>query len=456
VDRAALLSLSRDDLIALILAQHAQLEAQAGQISGLTARIAELEAKLAAPTKTPDNSSLPPSKGQKPNLPDRPKKPRGGRPGVARALAEHPDRIIEATLTTCPHCAHAFGPADLPDIHAYDHIDLPPLRPIVTRINRHRGVCPCCQKRVAAPSPEGFDPGSPFGPGLSALIIHLHVTQAISFQRLVWLMAEVFGVTISEGAIANILARAQAPLVAAAEPLAQAVRTSQVVGSDETSARVGGKTWWQWVLLSSTAIYHVIADTRAAGVVTDFLNGTQPEVWVADRYAGQLGHGAVRQMCLAHLLRDANYAIEEGCNGFALEFKWLLLRAISIGRRRPSLKDSTLHQYHADLQRRLDRLLSHQPDKPASRRLFKAMRRDRGDLFRFVTRRDVPYTNNACERALRPSVIFRKVTGCFRSKWGAEVYAAAASVIATGRLHGLTALQAVSNALAGKPILIPP
>ena len=44
------------------------------------------------------------------------------------------------------------------------------------------------------------------------------------------------------------------------------------------------------------------------------------------------GHGAVRQMCLAHLLRDANYAIEEGCNGFALEFKWLLLRAISIGR----------------------------------------------------------------------------------------------------------------------------
>jgi transposase len=68
----------------------------------------------------------------------------------------------------------------------------------------------------------------------------------------------------------------------------------------------------------------------------------------------------------------------------------------------------------------------------------------------------VPYTNNACERALRPSVIFRKVTGCFRSKWGAQVYAAAASVVATGRLHGLTALQAISNALAGKPVLLPP
>ena len=240
MNRAALLSLSRDDLIALILAQHAQIKAQAQQISSLTARIAELEAKLAAPDKTPGNSSIPPSKGQKSNLPDRPKKPRSGRPGVARALAEHPDRIIEATLAACPHCAHALGPADLPEIHAYDHIDLPPLRPIVTRVNRHRGICPCCQERVAAPAPEGFEAGSPFGPGLSALIIHLHVTQAIGFQRLARLMVEVFGVTISEGAIANILARAQAPLVVAAQPLAQAVRTSPVVGSDETSARVAG------------------------------------------------------------------------------------------------------------------------------------------------------------------------------------------------------------------------
>jgi transposase len=173
--------------------------------------------------------------------------------------------------------------------------------------------------------------------------------------------------------------------------------------------------------------------------VIDFLNGAQLEVWVADRYVGQLGHGAVRQMCLAYLLRDANYAIDEGCNGFALDFKWPLLRVISIGRRRPGLKECTLPQYHADRERRLDRLLNRrQPGTPASRRLFRAMRHDRADLFRFVTRRHVPLTNNACERTLRPSLIFRKVTGCFRSKWGAEVYPAAASVIATGCLCGLT------------------
>ena len=177
MNQTGLLALSRDDLIALILAQHAQIEAQAQQISALTARVAELEAKLTSPPKTPDNSSLPPSKGQKPNLPDPTKKsPRPSRPGVARALSEHPDRTIEATLVTCPHCDHALGPADQPEIHAYDHIDLPPIRPLVTRINRHSGVCPCCRKHVAAPAPEGLEAGSPFGPGLCALILHLHLS----------------------------------------------------------------------------------------------------------------------------------------------------------------------------------------------------------------------------------------------------------------------------------------
>ena len=88
------------------------------QIGALKARLAELEARLNTPPKTPGNSSTPPSKGQKLNRPERPKKPRRGRPGVTRALAAHADSIIEATLDACPHCEHALGPADQPDIHA--------------------------------------------------------------------------------------------------------------------------------------------------------------------------------------------------------------------------------------------------------------------------------------------------------------------------------------------------
>jgi transposase len=450
MNRDALARLSKDELIALLLAQTAQIEA-------LTKRVAELEAKLGRPPKTPDNSSLPPSQGHKPNRAERrAATKRKGHPGVFRALADKPDRIVEARAEACPHCSHALDAADQPGFHAYDHIDLPPIRPVVTRVHRHRGTCPCCRRTFSAPAPAGLAPGlapgSPFGPGLAALVLHLHVTQAIGFERLAQVMDEVFGITISEGAIANMLARAEGPLARAAEQIAEEVRHAKVVASDETSARVEGKNWWQWVLLSSTAIYHVIAETRAAKVVTGFLKGARPEIWVADRYAGQAGHGKERQICLAHLMRDAQFAIDEGDTAFAPGFKKLLQRACAIGRRRDGLQDSTLAQYRADLDRRLTRLLAATPTAAAGRKLARAIRRCRSDLFRFVTRRDVPATNNGCERALRPSVVFRKVTGSFRSLWGPRLYAAAASVIATGRLRSRSALQAIRDALAGVPV----
>ena len=103
----------------LVLAQQAQIDRLMAEVTRLSARVRELEAKLNVPPKTPDNSSLPPSKGQKPDLPKERKKRRYSHPGVARALAENPDRIIDARLTACPHCAHALGAADQSDIHAY-------------------------------------------------------------------------------------------------------------------------------------------------------------------------------------------------------------------------------------------------------------------------------------------------------------------------------------------------
>ena len=441
MNRGALESLSKDALIALVLAQ-------AEQNQALAKRVAELEAKLGQPAKTPSNSSTPPSKGEKAKRPEKPKKRRKGRPGVTRQLEENPDKVIEAVAETCPHCGHGLSPEDQPDIHPYDHVELPPIKPETTRVNRHRGTCPCCRQGFSAPVPPGLEPGSPFGPNLQALIIYLHITHAIGFERLVRLMDELFGVRISEGAIANMLRRAAEPLATAADEIADTVRQAKVVASDETSARVAGKTWWQWVLLCTTAIYHVIADSRAADVITGVLDGAQPEIWVADRYGGQAGHGRERQICLAHLLRDAQYAIDDGDTDFAPGFKSLLLQAMAIGKRRDTLQDATLKRYRADLEKRLDRLLAKRPANTAAKKLWKAMCRDRADLFRFMSRRDVPYTNNGCERALRPSVIFRKVTGCFRSAWGAKAYADAQSVIATGRLRGKTALQAIRDTIA--------
>ena len=116
-----LASLSKADLIALVLGQ-------AAQIAELTRRVGELEAKLGQPPKTPDNSSVPPSQGRKPNRAERRAgKKRKGRPGVFRALAANPDRIVETLAERCPHCEHALSAADQTGFHAYDHIELPPI-----------------------------------------------------------------------------------------------------------------------------------------------------------------------------------------------------------------------------------------------------------------------------------------------------------------------------------------
>ena len=448
----ALDSLDKDALIALVLAQVEQIRLLTEQNAALSTRVAALETRLKIPPKTPGNSSLPPSKGQKSDRPEKVKKRRKGRPGTARALDPNPDHISDIFAEACTRCETQVTPADQPDVHSYDHIDLLVIKPVTTRINLHSGDCPCCGERVAAAPPADRPVGSPFGPGIVALVIYLHVCQMVSFNRLVEMLKGLFGLTISEGAIANMLARSAAPFAVVGKRIEAEVRAAPVVACDETSARVQGVTCWQWVFGTATAVFHRIAASRGAAVVTAFLEGAQPEVWVSDRLGSQMGHAKAHQVCLSHLLRDAQFAIDAGDKVFAPGFKFLLKRACAIGRRRADLTDATLKTYQRDLERRRDRLLALEPDSVAGRKLQRGVAKVQDKLFVFVTRRDVPATNNVSERHLRPSVIFRKVTNGFRSVWGAEVYADICSIVATGRLNGHTALDAIRSALAARTL----
>jgi transposase len=424
-----------------------------GQLRAALARIAELEKRLARferPAKTPDNSSLPPSKGQKPDCPAGDKPPRRSRPGVGRTLHPEPDRVVDATLDACPHCAAAFPVEQQTAQQVYDRIELPPIRPDVTRVRLFGGRCACCGERATAPAPAGLEPGSPFGQSIAALVVYLHYAHAIGLERLATLMDEIFSLSISEGAISNMLARAREPLLAAAAAIQAAVTASPVVCSDETSARVSGKTWWEWVFVGTLAVLHVIRPSRGKAVVQALFGEIRPLIWVSDMLGSQRGHAVHWQVCLAHLLRDARYGVECGDTAFSAPFKRLLLRAVAIGRRRPTLQDTALAQYRADLDRRLDRIMAAVPLGEPGRKLRKRIAANRAHLFVFVTNRDVPYTNNVSERHLRPSVIFRKVTNGFRCEWGAETYAAFRSVVSTAKANRASVLAVLRFVLAAK------
>ena len=443
-----LTKLSHAEKDTLILALMARLAAA-------DARIAALEARLdgsTRPPKTPDNSSTPPSRGQKPDTPspDASRPPRKSRPGIGRSLHPNPDRVIDARLAACPRCDAAFPETAQTPQQVYERIELPPVRPDVTQVRLFGGRCACCGERVRAEAPPGLEQGSPFGQSIAAMVVYLHYAHAIGMERLVMLMDELFSLSISEGSISNILARAREPLLAATATIEQVVLTSPVVCSDETSARVKGKNWWEWVFVTALAVLHVIRPGRGKAVVTALFGDVRPEVWVSDMLGSQRGHGAEWQVCLAHLLRDAKYAIECGDTAFSVPFRRLLLRAIAIGRRRETLKDTTLKQYLYDLDRRLDRIMAEVPIGDAGRKLRKRMLANRGHLFVFMTRRDVPSTNNISERHLRPSVIFRKVTNGFRCEWGAETYAAFRSVVSTAKANSASVLDTVQFVLSAK------
>ena len=452
----ALDSVDQDSVKPLVVSLLRKIDDLLEQNKALLARIADLEAKLGQPPKTPTNSSLPPSRGQKANVaeqaPPAAKTRRKGRPGVARLLCTNPDETRDIYAERCT-CGGTVSPADQTLAHAYDHIDLPPIKPITTRINLHGGQCASCKRRVAASPPADMQPGSPFGPGIVSTAAYLHGCQMVSYSRLTEVFDGLFGLKISEGAIANMLARAADPFAAQADKFADIVRNSPVIASDETSARVCKKTHWQWLFVSASAVYHTIVPTRGRKVPTEFLAGAKPEVWISDRLAAQCKHANAHQFCLAHLIRDAQYAIDAGDRIFAPGFKAFLKDACATGRRRPGLTDTTIQAHAQRLGHELDRLLAIAPTQTDGRKLRDAIEvTARDKLLVFLDRRDVEPTNNGAERGLRPSVIFRKVTNGFRSNWGAKVYADLCSIVATGRIHGrspLASLRAVLTPASG-------
>ena len=190
---------------------------------------------------------------------------------------------------------------------------------------------------------------------------------------------------------------------------------------------------------------HEIAPRRAKAVAEDVLGDHRPEVWISDRYAGQQDLASAHQVCLAHVLRDVQYAIDCGNTVVAPKVRDLLRWTIRVGRRRHELRDTTLAQYHAKAECRLDALLGTPAARPDGRILQAQFKAWRSKFFVFLTDRRVPATNNISEREIRPSVVFRKVTNGFRSDWGAGVHAGYRSLISTSKLHARTAVEAIRD-----------
>lgn len=172
-------------------------EAKDALIVGLWEELQKLQSKRVK--KTSKNSSLPPAKGFKAEVESEAKAGEQGREGSlgraggGRVLSEHPDQIIESSVKSCQACGAEIDPCGQQLMARYDKIELPPIAPLVTRVERYGCDCPRCGAPQIAAVPVGMEPGSPFGNRIAAVVTTMRYSHGISYSRMQQMLGEVFG-----------------------------------------------------------------------------------------------------------------------------------------------------------------------------------------------------------------------------------------------------------------------
>jgi transposase len=293
-----------------------------------------------------------------------------------------------------------------------------------------------------------------FGSRLEATVVYYRQEQHMSYVHTQKALLDLHQVEISQGGINEIMKRAGKWAFGTAEQIQESIRQSQVIHCDETTNRIDGANAWEWVFCTVKGIYHVIRRNRNAEVIRDVMQDLHAEVWVSDCYGGQLkAPTKQRQLCMAHQLRALQHVLDDHPHlTWAHAMRKLFQHAFQVHHQRCQMTPQQFEKQVAQIERNCDRLLYQDLAPPEAQKLQRRYRKYRSCLFVFLHRTDVEPTNNIAERALRHSVVHRKVTNGFRSYWGTKTYAALASVIDTAELSGVRAFEAIQS-LFGPPAL---
>ncbi len=401
------------------------------------------------PEKNSSNSSVPPSQEsiaarelrRTKSLRKPSGKPSGGQPGHKGSTLQSvcmPDRIIKHEPAYCKCCGRLLDDIAYRKIRKTQIVDI---KFVVetTEEQYYEKVCQCgCVNNCDAPNCR-----IKYGDNIRALVSYLNVVQCIPFKRIAELISDLCGQRISEGTVQNILKGNSAKSDKAYDEIRKRIECAPVVGADETGAAVGKQLHWNWIFQTDALTYVYQLKSRGQEAVdSKFPNGLPHSTLVTDRKQTYFKMNVKdHQVCLAHLLRNAEYLNElDAKQDWSRRFIHLLAHAIDL-RRNKTITQRKIKVLKTKMKNLLGESLSHLDDE--FERFKKGILKVKDYLFTFLSNPLVPYDNNASERGVRKIKVKQKVSGCFRTDSGADDFAKLHSIVETAMKNGNSKFNAI-------------
>ena len=453
-------ALSREELIALCR----QLQ---DTVAKLTQRVEELEKQL--------GSSGPPSfvKANKPLANRKKKEEHKKRSQSFFRRLDKPTEVVRHVPSCCPDCGRALCGGS---VHRRRQVI--EIAPCPVRIIEHQVIgrwCGVCKKRVLPPVDFSDQVVGKHRVGIDLMswVGLLHIVARLPLRSIQRLLTALFGLHLGLGELSALLHTLAQKGKAQTECLLQQVRGSPFVHSDETSWREDGQNGYLWSFSTPSVRCFVYDKSRSGNIAVDALGEEFAGICVSDFYVAYNKVGIVRQRCWVHFLRDL-HKLSEAYPDDAGVFAWVnQVRAVYEEacvwqqKARATLlrfRNRADHVGYGVFDRQRQRQLFEKkllalafpylraqcpeavPQSILSQRIESYLR----ELFVFVEHPEVPSENNAAERALRPAVIGRKISGGTRSAKGSDTKTTLMTLFHTWQLQGKDPIHQCRKLLAAQ------
>ena len=455
--------LARGALVQLILAFQERLAQMEERLKGLEGRLAQ----------NSSNSHHPPSSDGLKKV--RPKslrtrsgrKPGGqpGHPGHSLQRVKEPDHTQIHKLSVCSQCGGGgLSREPVLDYESRQVFDLPP-RPL--EVTEHRAEikgCPHCGGQARAGFPAGVSAPVQYGPRFQSLMVYLNQQQLLPYDRLAQLCADLFGQPLSAGTLVAANQRVFAQLESFAQVLAKQVPQAPVVHLDESGLRVAGALHWLHVASTAELTFYGVHPKRGTEAMDAFgIIGACRQWVVHDHWKPYFSYPeCLHALCNEHLLRELKFLWEEQQEVWARQLSELLL---ALHRRRQKQGEFSerqfkrvLKDYRAVVRRgrcRHPRRLAGQGRCAQSKaaNLLDRLEEFAWSILAFLWDERVPFTNNQGEQDIRMIKVRQKISGCFRTLRGAQMFCRIRSYLSTCRKQGRNLWEAIQEAVLGRPFI---